>query len=92
MELVSASDKVTLDSLGLVLERLQLTDLDAWFDHVAEVFDKTGRGYFVDHYAAEPTLEAILVIKNTVNNTILSTMRLFDQKIVLGVRDGSTQI
>ena len=86
MELVSSSDQKALEALGLTLERLSSADLDAWFDHVAAVFSKTGRGYFVDHFEAEPTLDSILVIKDPKSNAILSTMRLFDQKIVLGVR------
>lgn len=87
MELVSPSDQQALQSLGLVLERLNPDDLEAWFDHVAEVFSKTGRGYFVDHFEAEPNFQSILVIKDPKSKAILSTMRIFDQQIMLRVRE-----
>ena len=86
MELVCSEDRKLLEEYGLVLERLQPSDLERWFDHLALVFDKTGRGYFVDHFNAEPDLDSILVIKSPINNSILSTMRIFDQQIVVGVQ------
>lgn len=92
MELLSKSDEQALQSLGLVLERLHKNDLEAWFDHVAEVFASTGRGYFMDHYEAEPNLSSILVVKHPSTNVILSTMRYFDQRITLGVRIYALQI
>jgi GNAT superfamily N-acetyltransferase len=81
---VCSEDRKLLEEYGLVLERLQPSDLERWFDHLALVFDKTGRGYFVDHFNAEPDLDSILVIKSPIKNSILSTMRIFDQQIVVG--------
>jgi hypothetical protein len=54
---------------------------------VAQAFPLTGRGYFVDHFKCVPDLSSILVIKTVDNGRIVSTMRLFEHKIVLGVRN-----
>lgn len=86
MALVSEADLLYLQKNGLSLDTLHQEDLEAWFDHLALVFDKTGRGYFVDHFHAQPDLESILVIKHIETGLILSTMRIFDQHITLGVR------
>jgi len=86
MELVTEADEKVLESLGAKVERLEECDLERWFDHVAMVFEQTGRGYFVDHYVAQPVLRFILVIKSNETNLILSTMRIFEHQIILGVR------
>lgn len=86
MDLITDTDLKLLESLGAKIERLEEGDLEPWFDHVAMVFDKTGRGYFVDHYLAQPVLKFILVIKKAESKNILSTMRIFEHQIVLGVR------
>lgn len=85
MELVCKSDAKTLETHGLLLERLNESDLELWFDHVAEVFATTGRGYFIDHYLAQPDLNDILVIKHAQTKQILSTCRFFRQHVILAV-------
>lgn len=85
MALVSEADLLHLEKHGLTLDTLHQEDLEAWFDHLASVFDKTGRGYFVDHFYAQPDFGSILVIKEVESGLILSTMRIFDQRITIGV-------
>lgn len=86
MDLVSSTDLKLLESVGATIEQLKEDDLEEWFDHVALVFSKTGRGYFVDHYNAQPTLKYILVAKSAETGHIISTMRIFEHHIVIGVR------
>lgn len=87
MDLVSAEDKTKLDSLGLTVDHLQPQELDAWLDHVALVFENTGRGYFEDHFRCKPDYASVLVVKTLSTNVIVSTMRIFDHQITYGVRD-----
>jgi len=80
---------------GIELGTLQEHELEAWFDHVAEVFAPNGtpRSYFVDHWHNDPTstLESIFVARDITTKLIVSTVRVFDRPIYIMVCTSSLQ-
>ncbi|MGE5559581.1 MAG: GNAT family N-acetyltransferase [Chloroflexota bacterium] len=70
-------------------------DLERWYDHVGEVFARTGRQYFVNHVVNDPWafLEGILVAEDTDAPTddghplIVSTVRVFDRRLLIRGRE-----
>lgn len=66
---------------------LRKEELPAWYAHCQEVFVRTRKGYFEDHFAMDPCQDTDLIFVAMDGDIIAATVRVFDRHVWIDGRD-----